>query len=68
MREEEVGGFKVAVKDPVVMEMMYCPQQLYHQRFDLTWEAGGGWFKLRQLLSAPKKCYGNRNDLLVLSP
>lgn len=39
MREEKVGGFKVTVKDPVVMEMMYCPQQLYHQRLHLTWEA-----------------------------
>ena len=36
VREEEVRGLQVTMKDPVVMEMVYCPQQLYHQCFYLT--------------------------------
>merc|ERR550534_677450 len=34
--EEEIACFQVSVQDPIVVEMMYCPEELLHQTLHLS--------------------------------
>ena len=47
MAEQEVRGLEVSVKDPVVMEMMNCSEQLYEESLDLTWRSIGRYHSNR---------------------